>query len=91
MSLSRCSGPCSSTDFGGAVSASLYLAGFEDACRLPPHLCREQLFVCGSWSSSTSFDNRQAQWVAGIFSVEGVVRDSLRVSDADDLSQLTTV
>ena len=38
-----------------------------------------------------SFDGRQAQWVACTFSIEGVVHDSLRGSDADDLSQLTTV
>ena len=28
---------------------------------------------------------RQTQWVACTFSVEGAVRDSLRVSDVDDL------
>ena len=38
-----------------------------------------------------SFDGRQTQWVACTFSVEGVVEDSLRLSDADDLSQLTAV
>ena len=37
------------------------------------------------------FDGRQVQWVARTFSVEGVVRDYLVVSDAGDLSQLTTV
>ena len=37
------------------------------------------------------FDSRHAQWVARAFAVEGVVRDSSRASDADDLSQLTTV
>ena len=33
--LSGCPGLCSSIDFGHAISASLDLAGFEDACRLP--------------------------------------------------------
>ena len=41
--------------------------------------------------SPPSVDGRQAQWVTRTFSVDGVVRDSLRVSDADDQSQLTTV
>ena len=41
MPLSRRSGLCSSIDFGHTISASLDLAGFEDACRL----CRRQLGV----------------------------------------------
>ena len=41
--LSGYSGLCSSTDFGNAISASLDLVGFEDACRIP--LFRGQLGV----------------------------------------------
>ena len=32
-------------DFGHVISANLYLAGFEDACRLPADLCRGRLGV----------------------------------------------
>ena len=39
----------------------------------------------------TGSDIRHDQWVARTFSLEGVVRDSLSVSDVNDLSQLTTV
>ena len=45
MPLLRCSGLSSSIDFCYAISASLDLAGFEDACRLPADLCGGQLGV----------------------------------------------
>ena len=40
-------------------------------------LCKQTLPSC---------HGRQAQWVARTFSVEGIVRKTLRVSDADDMS-----
>ena len=41
--LLRCYGLSSAIDFGHAISASLDLAGFEDACRLSAVLFRGQL------------------------------------------------
>ena len=45
--------------------------------------------VCVSKQTPPSFGGRQAPWAERSFSVEGV-RDSLWVSDADDLSQQTS-
>ena len=70
----------------GNVARGRSPASIGSGCEI---LCKGFTWHAMHMSKQTppSFDGRQVQGVGSTFSVEGVVRDSLRVSDANDLSQ----